>query len=173
MSAATALAASLVVFSAPTAGQTATVTFGTRVVTGAGRPAVDGGLHVEMAGSLQTTRTITPQGSPRVANARYVPGEVIVKFSGSSAPTSAQRTAARALGTRDVEAIAFDDAVVLKLEPEMDVEAVALATSSTRSPTIFAKRSSCLTTPCSIFSGICHSSAWSAPGTSARRPVNR
>lgn len=127
VSAATALTASLVVFSAPTAGQTDTVTSGTRVVTGAGRPAVDGGLHVEMAGSPQTTRTVTPQASPRVTNPRYVPGEVIVKFSGSSALTSAQRTAARALGTRDVKAIAFDDAVVLELDPEVDVEAVTLA----------------------------------------------
>ena len=125
VSATAALAAGIVVLSAQAAGQTETMTSGMRVVAGAGRGAFDGGLQVETAGSPRTTRTITPQVNPRATNARYVPGEVIVKFSGTSAPTSAQRDAMRALGTRNVEPIPFGDAVTLTLEPEINVETVA------------------------------------------------
>ena len=126
MSATLALAASLMVLSARSAGQTQTVTSGTRMVTGAGSGGFDGGLQVEPAGSLRTTRTIAPQANPQSPSARYVPGEVIVKFSGPSAPTSVQRDAARAVGARHVEAMPFGDAVILELEAGSDVEAVAL-----------------------------------------------
>ena len=126
VSATLALAASLMVLSARSAGQTQTVTSGTRMVTGAGSGGFDGGLQVEPAGSLRTTRTIAPQANPQSPSARYVPGEGIVKFSGPSAPTSVQRDAARAVGARHVEAMPFGDAVILELEAGSDVEAVAL-----------------------------------------------
>ena len=121
VSAAIALAASVVVLTAQTAGD------GTRAVVGDGPSAVDGGLQIESVGSPRLTRTITPQANPQAVQARYAPGEVIVKFLGSAAPTSAQRAAARGLGTRDVTAMPFSDAVMLTLDPGMDVESVAQA----------------------------------------------
>ena len=60
MSAALALAASLIVLSAQSAGQTQTVLSGTRVVTGAGPGGFDGGLQAGTAGRARTTRTIAP-----------------------------------------------------------------------------------------------------------------
>lgn len=138
VSAALALAASLIVLSAQSAGQTQTVLSGTRVVTGAGPGGFDGGLQAGTAGRARTTRTIVPQLNPQATSARYVPGEVIVKFTGPTAPTSVQRDAARALGARTVETMLFGDAVVLGLEPGMDVEAVALE-MSTRSDVEYAQ----------------------------------
>ena len=125
VSAALALAASLIVLSVQSVGHAQIVAPGTRVVTGAGPGGFDGGLQVETAGSPRTTRTITPQANPQATNARYIPGEVIVKFLGSSPPTSVQRDAVRALGARTVVTMPFGDAVVLKLEAGRDVEAVA------------------------------------------------
>ena len=138
MTAALALSASLIVLSAQSAGQTQIVASGTRVVTGAGPGGLDGGLQAETAGPARTTRTITPQLNPQATSARYVPGEVIVKYTGPTAPTSVQRDAARALGARIVETMLFGDAVVLGLEPGMDVEAVALE-MSTRSDVEYAQ----------------------------------
>ena len=126
VSAALALTASLIVLSAQSAGPTQTAPSGTRVVTSTGVRGFDGGLQAEAAGSAPTTRSIVRQANPQAANARFVPGEVIVKFSGRSAPTSVQRDAARALGARTIETMPFGDAVVLELESGMDVEAVAI-----------------------------------------------
>ena len=63
VSAAMALAASVVVLTAQTAGD------GTRAVVGDGPSAVDGGLQIESVGSPRLTRTITPQANPQAVQA--------------------------------------------------------------------------------------------------------
>ena len=172
-----ALAGSLIVLSAQTATQTQIITSGTRVVTRVGSRGFDGGLQTEMAGRPRTARTTPPQTTAQATNPRYIPGEVIVKFSGPSGPTSAQRAAARALGARNIERMPFGEAVVLELEPGMDVEAVAVEMSR-RSDVEYAqpnylRQASSPTTHCSTCSGICRSWGWSAPGILARQRANR
>ncbi len=120
-----ALAASVLVLSVQFAGHTQIVATGTRIVTSVGPGGFDGGLQVETAGSLRTTRTLVSRANSQATNPRYIPGEVIVKFLGSSSPTSVQRDAVRALGARTVVPMPFGDAVVLTLEPALDVEAAA------------------------------------------------
>ena len=117
------LAAGVAVLSAqPPAGQGPAA--GSRRVVWAGRAAVEGGLQVDAAGLVAATRTVTRSGDPQANGVRYVPGDVIVKFSGSSTSTT-RRTAALAAGARAVEAQPFGDFSILKLADGKDPEVVA------------------------------------------------
>ena len=80
------------------------------------------GAAARLAGVAQTG---LPSPEPRSGGARYVPGELIVKFVGAQTLTADQRDAVLRAGARTVEPQPYSDFSVLTLEDGADPEAVA------------------------------------------------
>ena len=97
---------------------------GPRTVVGPGTPAVDNGYRPDARlGTAARGPWVTSGGSP--TSSRYVPDEVIVKFSGGREFTAEQHRAATALGSSSVEYPPFTDFAILNLEPGADPAEVA------------------------------------------------
>ena len=124
MLAAIALAAAIGVVSAqPPAGRRAAAS--SRVVVESGRAGFDSGLQVAAGGPAGAAQTGSPSPDPRSRDARYVPGELIVKFVDTPTVTPDQRDAVLRAGARTIETQPYSDFVVLKLEDGGDPEVVA------------------------------------------------
>ena len=95
------------------------------VVVGQTPSPVQTGLQLTGPTPVRVTRTITRQTSGQPPDAAYVPGSVIVKFSGAVVVGAAQRAAMRAMGGRSIEYPTFGNFAVLELEDGVDAEAVA------------------------------------------------
>ena len=86
---------------------------------------VQTGLQLTGPTPVRVTRAITRQTTGQPPDAAYVPGSVIVKFSGAVVVGAAQRAAMRAMGGRSIEYPTFGNFAVLELEDGVDAEAVA------------------------------------------------
>ena len=109
---------------------------GTRVVRPRDGAGIETGLSLGSPSAVRQLRA--PEATAPRAGARYVPGQVLVKFSGQTVASASQLRSMQALGAREVEYSRSGDISVVTLESGADPEAVA-AQLSVRADVEFAQ----------------------------------
>ena len=107
---------------------------GSRVVRPRQDPGVDAGLSLATLRALRQAQSPESAASPEavrpVRAARYVPGEVLVRFSEPAVADSSRLQAMSSLGATAFETFRSGDITVVKLEAGADPEAVAAQLSA-------------------------------------------
>ena len=92
----------------------------TRVVTSSSVPAIDGGLRRDAAFVRRAAQATASADGQFDTFPRFVPGRVIVKFTGTTRGATSRAAAARAVGAVDVEYPALGDFALLTLDAGAD-----------------------------------------------------